>query len=174
MRSVPGKDFEHFSIRNIKSKLSVVLVFLIRKFAPHAKTRSSGIVNCYAFLVSIPKNTTPIGLWGHEEACDRHRHLRTAPQARSTPDGHRRVENHRRPQHHAVQPQADAGESEDSGGDNVINQHRNDQSSRSVALCVIARQRGHGVQTFHGRRIVEQEATKEAEKVLSVVSACSC
>jgi hypothetical protein len=39
-----------------------------------------------------------------------------------------------------VQPQADAGESEDSGGDNVIHQHRNDQSSRSAALRVIARQ----------------------------------
>src|SRR2546429_7465670 len=39
-----------------------------------------------------------------------------------------------------MQPQADAGESEDSGGDNVIDQHRNDQSSRSAALRVIARQ----------------------------------
>ena len=66
--------------------------------------------------------------------------LRTAPQARDTPDAHRRVENHRRPQRDAVQLQADAGESEDSGGDNVINQHRNDQSSRSAALRVIARQ----------------------------------
>jgi hypothetical protein len=39
-----------------------------------------------------------------------------------------------------VQPQADAGESEDSGGDNVIHQHRDDQSCRSAVLCVIARQ----------------------------------
>src|SRR6516225_3895138 len=46
----------------------------------------------------------------------RHRHLRTAPQARSTPDAHHRVENHRRPQHDAMQPQADPGESEESGG----------------------------------------------------------
>ena len=50
------------------------------------------------------------------------------------------MENHRRPQHDAVQPQADAGESEDSGGDKVIHQHRNDQSSRSAALRVTARQ----------------------------------
>jgi hypothetical protein len=39
-----------------------------------------------------------------------------------------------------VQPQADAGKSEDSGGDKVIRQHRNDQSSGSAALCVVARQ----------------------------------
>src|SRR5882724_272885 len=82
----------------------------------------------------------PIGPKSYEEACDRHRHLRTAPQAHSTPNGHRRVENHRRPQRHSVQPQADAGESEDSGGGNVIHQHRNDQSSGSAALRVIARQ----------------------------------
>src|SRR5882762_693670 len=66
--------------------------------------------------------------------------LGTASQAGDTPGAHRRVENHRRPQHDAVQPQADAGESEDSGGSNVIYQHRNDQSSRSAALPVIARQ----------------------------------
>jgi hypothetical protein len=39
-----------------------------------------------------------------------------------------------------VQPQADTGESKDSGGDKVIHQHRNDQSSRSAALRVTARQ----------------------------------
>jgi hypothetical protein len=50
------------------------------------------------------------------------------------------VENHRRPQRHSVHRQAYAGESEDSGGGNVIHQHRNGQPSRSAALCVIARQ----------------------------------
>jgi hypothetical protein len=39
-----------------------------------------------------------------------------------------------------VQPQTDAGESEDSGGSDVVKQHRGDQSSRSAALRVIARQ----------------------------------
>src|SRR4029077_716166 len=65
--------------------------------------------------------------------------LGTASQAGDTPNGHRRVENHCRPQRNSVQPKADAGESEDSGGDNVIHHHRNDQSSRSAALCVVAR-----------------------------------
>src|SRR5438128_1646880 len=45
--------------------------------------------------------------------------LGTASQAGDTPNAHRRVENHRRPQHDAVQLQADAGESEDSGGDKL-------------------------------------------------------
>ena len=65
--------------------------------------------------------------------------LGTASQAGDTPDCHRRVENHSRPQRNSVQPQADAGESEDSGGDKVIHQHRNDQASRSAALRVTAR-----------------------------------
>jgi hypothetical protein len=62
------------------------------------------------------------------------------PQARSTPAADRSVENNRRPQHEAVEPQADASESKNSGGDNVINQHRNDHSSAGAALRVIARQ----------------------------------
>jgi hypothetical protein len=37
-----------------------------------------------------------------------------------TPDGHDRVENHRWPQRHAVQSKADAGESEDGDGGDVI------------------------------------------------------
>jgi hypothetical protein len=47
MRPVPGKDFE---------QASLVLVFLVAKLAPRKKARSTGIVNCYAFLVRIPKN----------------------------------------------------------------------------------------------------------------------
>src|SRR5437868_2754149 len=66
--------------------------------------------------------------------------LETASQTGDTPGAHHRVENHRRPQQDAVQPQADASEGEDSGGDNVIHQHRNDQSSGSAALRVTASQ----------------------------------
>ena len=84
------------------------------------------------------------------KGCDLHRHLRTAPQARPTPDAYRRVENHRRPQRHSVQPQADAGESEDSGGGNVIDQHRNEQSSGSAALRVIARQQAGDTEREQG------------------------
>jgi len=39
-----------------------------------------------------------------------------------------------------MQSQGDTGESEEGGGGNVIDQHRNDQSSGSAALPVIARQ----------------------------------
>src|SRR6266508_4767954 len=66
--------------------------------------------------------------------------LGTASQTGDKPDCHRRVEKHRRPQRNSVQPQGDTGESEDRGGDKVIHQHRNDQSSRSAALRVTARQ----------------------------------
>jgi hypothetical protein len=48
----------------------------------------------------------------------------TAAGPRDTPNGHHRVENHRRPQRHAVQFQADAGESEDGDRDEVVKQHR--------------------------------------------------
>src|SRR5882724_13083655 len=99
----------------------------------NAMTQAANVVTSF-FMAALCLATRdlPIGPKSYEEACDRHRHLRTALQARSTPDGHRRVENDRRPQRHSVHPQADAGESEDSGGGNVIHQHRN------AALRVIA------------------------------------
>jgi hypothetical protein len=138
-----------------------------------------------------------------------------------TPDGHDRVENHRRPQRHAVHSKADAGESEDGDGGDVIKQYRGDQSSRGAALRVTSRkpacdaqrkqpgpadarhgqgggciqrraadqerhryrgatqqrqtgsqfnQRGHGVQSFHGRGTVEQEATENVLSILIVGS----
>ena len=49
-----------------------------------------------------------------------------------------------------MQPQADAGESEDSGGDKVIHQHRNDQSCRSAALRVMARQQAGDTEREQG------------------------
>jgi hypothetical protein len=55
------------------------------------------------------------------------------PQARDTPDGHHRVEHHRRPQRHAVQSKANAGESEDGNGSDVVKQNRGDQSSSGAA-----------------------------------------
>ena len=49
-----------------------------------------------------------------------------------------------------MQPQADAGESEDSGGDKVIHQHRNDQSCHSAALRVMARQQAGDTEREQG------------------------
>jgi hypothetical protein len=51
---------------------------------------------------------------------------RTAQQGHDTPDAHHRVENHRWPQPHAVQSKAEAGESQDSDGGDIIKQHRGD------------------------------------------------
>jgi hypothetical protein len=52
--------------------------------------------------------------------------LKTAPKARSTPNGHARVDDDRRPQSYSTQSQANARVSEEGRDGNIVNQHRGD------------------------------------------------
>src|SRR6266480_799693 len=82
--------------------------------------------------------SSSIGLWGNKEECDLHRHLRTAPQARDTPDSHHRMQNHCRPQSDADRRRPEASGPEDDNRAEVIEHHRADQSPRGAGLRIIA------------------------------------
>src|SRR5438034_5556456 len=119
--------------------LVVVLLDLSRTFFIDCLPNDTVNVSCLILHYAALGISSSIGLWGNKEECDLHRHLRTAPQARDTPDSYHRMQNHRRPQSDADRRRSEASGPKDDNRTEVIEHHRADQSPRGAGLRIIAR-----------------------------------